>query len=387
MHIKRYVAATLEEAVAQVKAELGPDALVLSTRRVRRDGGLFGWLGRPMVELVAAVDRERRPDARPAAPVEPHPSWQPLALTQALLDPLEAELRALRADLERQRAAQGIPPALAAELAELRQTVEALAARGERLRDPLARRLAAAGFAPRHARALAEAAGAAAGGDARDARAALPAVLAERLDARMLVPREDDPATVSLFVGAAGVGKTTTVAKLAGRAAGRERLALCSTDVHRAGGCEALRGFARERGIPFATAAAPERVLGELTRSGHRRVLVDTAGAGRSDAPTLAELARLRAALGPRARVHLVVSATTRADAVRDELRRFAPLAPDALVVTRLDDTDRLGDLANLLLDDGVPPLAWLGTGRRVPEDLALPEPRALAERLLGAAA
>src|SRR5690606_8665441 len=178
MHIKRYVAATLEEAVAQVKAELGPDALVLSTRRVRRDGGLFGWLGRPMVELVAAVDRERRPDARPAAPVEPHPSWQPLALTQALLDPLEAELRALRADLERQRAAQGIPPALAAELAELRQTVEALAARGERLRDPLARRLAAAGFAPRHARALAEAAGAAAGGDARDARAALPAVLA-----------------------------------------------------------------------------------------------------------------------------------------------------------------------------------------------------------------
>src|SRR5690606_4923675 len=130
------------------------------------------------------------------------------------------------------------------------------------------------GFAPRHARALAEAAGAAGGADAR---AALPAVLAERLDARLVAPREDDPA-VSLFVGAAGVGKTTTVAKLAGRSAGRERLALCSTDVHRAGGCEALRGFARERGIPFATAAAPERVVGELARGAGRRVLVDTAG-------------------------------------------------------------------------------------------------------------
>src|SRR5690606_6452229 len=162
---------------------------------------------------------------------------------------------------------------------------------------------------------------------------------------------------------------------------------LCSTDVHRAGGCEALRGFARERGIPFATAAAPERVVGELARGAGRRVLVDTAGAARGEAPAVAALARLRTALGPRARVHLVVSATTRADAVREELRRFAPLAPDALVVTRLDDSDRLGELASLLLDDDTPPLAWLGTGRRVPDDLALPEPRALAERLLGAAA
>lgn len=384
MHIKRFVAATLEEAVAQVKEELGPDALVLSTRRVRRDAGLFGWLGRPMVELVAAVDREhRRPSAPAPAPVEAHPSWQPLVLTQALLDPLEAELRALRRDLEAQQS-RALPGGFAAEIAELRQAVEALAARGERVRDPLARRLVAGGFAPRQARALAEEAAAAGGGDPR---AALPAVLAGRLDARLLVPREDDPAVVSLFVGAAGVGKTTTVAKLAGRSAGRDRLALCSTDVHRAGGCEVLRGLAREHGIPFATAPSPERLLGELTRGAGRRVLVDTAGNGRSDGAALSELVRLRRALGPRGRVHLVVSATTRLDAMHEELRRFAPLGPDALVVTRLDDSDRLGELASLLLDERTPPLAWLGTGRRVPEDLALPEPQALAQQLLGAAA
>jgi flagellar biosynthesis protein FlhF len=381
MQIKRYLAATLEEAVARVKEELGPDALVLSTRRVRRDGGLFGWFGRPMVELVAGVDRDPRRSPAAAAPaVEPHPSWQPLALTQALLDPLEAELRALRRDLEAQRAAAAAGD-VARELAELRLAVGALAARADRVRDPLARRLVACGFAPRHARALADEAGARA---ASDPQTALAGVLAERLDPRLEPPREDG-GRVCLFVGGAGVGKTTTVAKLAGRSG--EGLALVSTDVHRVGGCEGLRAFARERNIPFATAPSPEEVVRELGRSRARRVLVDTAGEGRADAAGLAALGRLRAVLGPRASIHLVVSATTRTEEVREELRRFAPLAPDALVLTRMDDATRLGEVANLLLDGEAPPLAWLGTGRRVPEDLALPEPHALARQLLGAAA
>lgn len=384
MQIKRYVAATLEEAVARVKEDLGPDALVLATRRVRRDGGLFGWFGRPMVELVAGIDREARRTPAAATPVvEPHPSWQPLAITQALLDPLEAELRALRRDLDGQRAA-AVGRDVARELAELRLTVAALAARADRVRDPLARKLVASGFAPSHARALADEAGARA---AADPHAALPAVLAARLDPRLVPPRDDRAGRVLLFVGGAGVGKTTTVAKLAGRAGAGAGLALVSTDVHRTGGCEGLRAFAQERGIPFSAAPSPEAVIQELGRSRARRVLVDTAGEGRCDAAGLGALGRLRAALGPRAGVHLVVSATTRAEDVRDELRRFAPLAPDALVITRIDDATRLGDVANLLLDRETPPLAWLGTGRRVPEDLVLPDPERLARQLLGAAA
>ena len=391
MHVKRYLAATLSEAIAQVKAELGPDALVLSTRQVRRDGGLFGWLGRPMVEVVAAVDRERRrreagrctngtQDDAPAV-VEPHPSWQPLALTQALLDPLEAELRALRCELEARRPERS----LEGELVELRRAIEALRAPQPAAgTDPLTERLLAAGLALRHARALVEAAG---GAEPNDPRAALPAVLRERLDARLALPRDDDPAPVSLLVGAPGVGKTTTVVKLAARAGGRGQVALLTTDVHRAGGCEALRAFAASHGIAFATAASPEELVKRIERLGGRRILVDTDGCSRSDTAGLALLQRARAALGERARVHLVVSATTQEEDLRDELRRFEPLAPDALIATHTDDTERLAPLGNLLLDERTPPLAWLGVGRRVPDDLALPEPGALAERLLGVAA
>src|SRR5690606_27951251 len=98
----------------------------------------------------------------------PHPSWQPLALTQALLDPLEAELRALRCELEARRPERS----LEGELVELRRAIEALRAPQPAAgTDPLTERLLAAGLALRHARALVEAAG---GAEPNDPRAALP---------------------------------------------------------------------------------------------------------------------------------------------------------------------------------------------------------------------
>lgn len=72
---------------------------------------------------------------------------------------------------------------------------------------------------------------------------------------------------------------------------------------------------------------------------------------------------------------------------MRAELRRFAPTRPDTLILTHADETESLTSIANLLLDDATPPLSWLGIGRRVPEDLALPEPRVLARQMLGIAA
>jgi flagellar biosynthesis protein FlhF len=415
MHIKRYEAATLEEALAQIKAELGPDALVLSTRRVRRDGGLFGWLGKPVVEVVAALDRElyeprrsllaryagpddscRSPLARYAGMKDGDPAggaveppragdqrWRELSLTSALLEPIEAELRALRRSFDGFQPASG--DALRDEMLELRRSVERLGARGAGRKDGVTDRLLAVGFGALPAKALAAAAREYAEEAGSDPRAALVDVLARRLDPRLAPPRDDTPEPITLFVGACGVGKTTTVAKLAGRAA--PGTGIVTTDVHRAGGAEPLRALAAAHAIPIATATSTDDALARIDALAARRVLVDTSGSGRADPVAQAELVRLRAALGKRARVHLVVSATTKEEDVRAELRRFASLAPDALIVAKSDDTESLASLGNLLLDASTPPLIWLGTGRRVPEDLAVPEPRALAARMLGAAA
>ena len=81
MHIKRFAAPTLLEAIRQVKAEFGPEALILSQRTVRGQSGLFGLLGRSSVEVTAAIDRDvRRRSAGRAERVGPDPSWRDPAL-------------------------------------------------------------------------------------------------------------------------------------------------------------------------------------------------------------------------------------------------------------------------------------------------------------------
>jgi len=376
MHIKRYQAATMEEVLGQVRQELGPDALVLSTRSVRRSG-----------TMVAAVDRERRsPSSGPPGAVrDADPSWRSLSITQSLLDPIEAEIRTLRRSVDAIAAARD-EERWQEQLTELRRVVTSLAAREAPFGNTMMDRLLTAGWSPRHARDLAQAAGSRA--DAGDTEAVLIDTLAARLDARLPPPRNDDRHSITLVVGSCGVGKTTTIAKLAARQPGTpEDSAILSTDVHRAGGLEPLRALSAERRIPFATAISPEEAACQLGKLRARRILIDTCGQARHDPAGLMELARLRAACGNRARVHLVLDATTKEEDLRAELRRFAPTRPDTLILTHADETESLTSIANLLLDDATPPLSWLGIGRRVPEDLALPEPRVLARQMLGIAA
>ncbi len=387
MHIKRFSAPTMLEAVQQVKAALGPDALVLDTRTVRKGQGPFGLLGRTWVEVTAAAERseattdspESRRSTRAAAPHE----------GEGRVDANVArELRALRERIDGLDRAGANQDEALQELAELRAWTAELA-RGRRpegegpIETRLAGHLLAGGLAPRHAWVLGRAA-AARPEVGQDERAALAAALRAELDDRMLPPRADDGIEVEFFVGPTGAGKTTTLAKLAAR--GREEpggVALVTTDVHRLGAVEQLERYAGSLGVPFATAGDAE-ALGERIRARPaRRVLVDTAGRS-ADPEALAGLRRLRDAAGGPTRVSLVLSATAGAEQLAHERERYAPLGPEALVLTKLDECVSFAPAANLLLDETTPPLSWTATGQRVPEDLRVAEPEPFAHALLG---
>ena len=108
MHVKRFEATSMEEALRQVRETLGPDALVLSTR-TRRSRGRFGLLGRSLVEVVAAMERPASDGPRsPSEQAVADPSWAELGLARALVTPLEDEVGALRTLVHRMAAA---PPA------------------------------------------------------------------------------------------------------------------------------------------------------------------------------------------------------------------------------------------------------------------------------------
>ncbi len=387
MHIKRFEADTLKEALKRVREALGPDALVLETRKVGSGRSRFGLAARTRVEVVAASERAapvepqgpsrraaREPSRRPAA----NESWGGLRLSRALIAPLEEEMREIRRLVERAQARSGHPAAegsIAEELAELRRLARDLRSPGVL---PGSETLVSAGLAPRHAAAFAERRAREPGTDAEG-------WLATRLESRTRPPRCDESGPLML-VGATGVGKTTTIAKLAG-GAGSLPHAVLSTDVHRLGSDESLQAVSRTLGIAFDRAEGPGRLERLLRPHGSAPVLVDTSGVGREEPDLCDELLRLRESLGSRGRVQVVLSASTKEADLRAELARFRDLEPEGCIVTRMDESAEISNVVNVLLDDDAPPLTWVGNGRCIPDDLAAAQPAGLARRMLGASA
>jgi len=389
MHIKRFEGKDMSEALRLVREELGPDALVLSTRTHKRGRGYFGGFSRSIVQVTAAIDRDVRttpagiePTKRPQeGRTKPDPSWNELRLTQALIHPLEAEIQNLRSSLDRITLDHDTSATrdLRDEVAALRRVALDLGAsqRGhEGKESPGAASLRRLGLAERHRHVLAA--------SHPDQQVEL---LARLLDKALSPPRPEND-LITLYVGPAGVGKTTTLAKVAGRTeSDRMDLAVVSTDVHRLAAEAPLKAWAESKGIPFETAASPTSIAAAVSRLGRRPILVDTAGRSRNDSRGIQELAELRDALGDRARACLVLPATRKESDLREDIERFDAISPEAMAITRIDESSELGNVANLLLDGVCPPLHWITNGQRVPTDLGVADPYDLAHRILGDAA
>jgi flagellar biosynthesis protein FlhF len=183
-------------------------------------------------------------------------------------------------------------------------------------------------------------------------------------------PRKGGRPEVIALVGPTGVGKTTTVAKLAARLALRERLkvGLVSCDGYRLGAPDQAKSFARVLGLPIELCGSERELRSAL--SAHRDrdvVLVDTAGRSPHDSERLAEISAL---VEVRAHCHLVLSATKRDEELAAARERFGAAVPcESLIFTKLDEAERLGAVLNTAHRSGLP-ISWLGTGQCIPDDL-----------------
>lgn len=389
MHIKRFEAATLPEALAQVRAELGPDALILGSRTVQRGWDRFGLLSRSVVEVQAAKERSA-PGADEDVSVERAGGEDRLSGDLRIA----GEDRALRVSHDRFARFEA---EMRGELRALHRAVEELGRSDRRPNGILGRgpgdaglelaqrRLESVGLGPSTREHLLA--------GFREACERTPGVGLERyvrtaIEARLAPPRPLDRGQVRMMVGAPGVGKTTTLAKLAARNEEGERdITLVSLDHYRVGASEPLRRYAELLDSPFVEASSAREIASLPARRAGHEVLVDTAGRGREDRDRLVSLEPIREGLGEALRVELVVDSTVRSEVLRDQLDRFAALRPDRIVFTRTDECTSLGPVVDLLLDPHCPPVTWLGTGQRVPEDFQPAEAGPMVRSLFGAAA
>ncbi len=354
MNMRRYVAKDMRECLRQVREAQGPDAVILSTRRV--EGG---------VEVVAAMDF----DMAPAPALAPSLADMPSA-------PADDAVAAL-ADLAGRAPAPSASQAdMQAELRSLRQLLESQLA--TLAWNDLTRR------APVQAEVLRELTQL---GLANDLAASIIAELPARLDLARAQHRARAVLTHKLpvaedrwlsrggrvaFVGPTGVGKSTAIAKLAARRVleqGPQGIALVSTDGVRFGAQEQIQNLGRLLGVAAYAVDHPrelERLLASLEDSS--LVLIDTAGTSQRDPRLAAKLAAL-AGTHPQLEMALVLAASSQAGAAEEVIARFAAVRLAACILTKIDEATSLGGTLSALIRARLP-LTWVSEGQRIPEDL-----------------
>ena len=349
MRVKKFEGATMRDAIAKVKAELGDQAVIISTRQVRR--GLLG----SAIEIAAAIDGDAGEAPNLSGPTtggpQPRPSEPDL---EKLIAPLRNELRSLRALVRTPGESRGTSE-LRAELAALRSLVESLQRPAAAPPPPAPRRAASPHESPR----------------ARTTELPYDALTAASTGAAVML------------VGPTGAGKTTTIAKLAARAAlidGR-RVGLVTLDNYRVGGVDQIRTFADLIGVPLQVAETPA-ALADLLDPANELTLIDTAGRSPRDTAAIAELAAHTAGLD--LEVHLVIPAASTAAQVDELVGRYRALAPARLLFTKVDECDTAPELAQAPGRTGLP-ITWVTTGQAVPEDIEQPTPARLLELASGA--
>ncbi len=323
MNLRKFQGPTMRDALAAVRREIGADALVIATREVRH--GLFGR----GVEVTAALD-----EVAPAASALSEED------AERIMAPLRADLRSLRAILR--------PIAEQRPLEELREELRGIrhaVGHRDRVSEVPLTELAASGH------------------------------LAAPSQGRIVI-----------LVGPTGVGKTTTIAKLAARASlvMGLRVALVSLDTYRIGCEDQIRAFADLMGVPLTIVAHPEKLGATLSGLSHfDRIYVDTAGRSPRDPAAMGPLDRafqsVPTDLISDLELHLTLHAASQPGMVVSCLERYRPLGIDRLLFTKIDEADDLSEIVRAPVRHELP-ISYITTGQRVPEDLEEPTAQRLLE-------
>ncbi|MDA3904174.1 MAG: flagellar biosynthesis protein FlhF [Desulfuromusa sp.] len=446
MLVRKFEAENMASALQQVKQALGSEALILSTRTLGKKG--LGVLGKQIIEVTAAIESPAMHNGfRKAVPnIEAQPATlgkipaaygrrvetledEQVSLSKAATgqrievksNPLEAEVRQLRSQLEAQNVNQ-----LQAEINQLKELMQQLAqtqreSRVETVASPTPKQVQPSQQAkPQQAATLAQLKPSAGQsledlvglmverGITQEAAATIARFAAPQMSERQRQEPDQcyafltatiaslvqttgplwspgDPQKRISLIGATGVGKTTTIAKLAAEAITQSgaRVALVTIDTYRIAAVEQLKVYGEIMGLPVEVVISPEQLQEAFRR--HRDkdlILIDTAGRSPRDQSQIDELNQF---LGQGSKVEncLVLAAPTEERLQQKTLESFSQLPLSRLIFTKLDETDRCGSLINVPIRSNLP-LAYLTNGQQVPEDLLRAEPKMVAALVMG---
>jgi flagellar biosynthesis protein FlhF len=395
MHLRTFSAGTMAEALYQVKSAMGSDAVILHTRTYWRRR----WLGLRRVEVVEItagaglqisrggarklVTRQAQTaqpataavaKTQPTAPAASQHLLQTQAASNAVILGLSQDLGTLKTmvlDLVKQGRAHNtpqVPEELFEYYVNLIQNQVA-----EELAEEVIKNIQTT-LRP----------------DQRKNADVIREKLAEQLEKMMPVAgpilrcKASGPHVVAL-IGPTGVGKTTTVAKLAANLKLREnrRVGLITIDTYRIGAVDQLKKYADILGSPLRVVTTPQELRDAIKAMNDcEYVLIDTAGRSPADTLKLHELKNFLTVAQPD-EVHLVLSTTASQECIELAIARFSEVRVDKIIFTKLDEAVHVGVILNVIRKVKKS-LSYITTGQDVPDDIEVGKPRKLAQRILG---
>ncbi|MCK9362265.1 MAG: flagellar biosynthesis protein FlhF [Syntrophales bacterium] len=374
MQVKRYEASNIKDILVKIKRELGPDAIVLSTQQ------LPGEKGR--IEVLAAIDSgfEKKDLARIVSPRAG--SGRAFAAENDSLLSLKNEIREIKSLLGQTGRGK-----IEAALAEIKEGMDAVIdLSGSRIyekSDVMARiysELVGRGLSKKSAlKLLAEISGAVSPPEGMDFKRGW--LKAEEALKRAFVKTRQEEKRVKVFLGPTGVGKTTTLAKLAARYALEQKksVGLITADTYRIGALEQLKTYAQIIDLPLAVADSREALHRALRRFADKDcILVDTPGRG-GDAGSY--LLRLKEMFSGEAapEANMLLSLTASRENMMDVFARFDVFGCDQIIFTKLDECTHFGAIYDISERTGKP-ISYLTTGQNVPHDIEKANPDRLME-------
>lgn len=387
MNLRTYQADTLAAALERVKRELGRDAVILNTRTVRR-GGLLGIGGRAMVEVTASAEINVLPRRPGGVRIPPQ---------RKTGEPSVAEGAAMPAAISAEAVA-GAPSDWRRELSELRSMVEGLVEETRASRSPclpkqlhvIYRRLIAAqvasDLAARLLRRLQSEVSPAEWNDPEKLRSFLVDQIMRMLPTSgpLEICAAHRPHVVAL-IGPTGVGKTTTIAKLAAHYRLREhkKVGLVTIDTYRIAAVDQLKTYADILGVPLAVVLSPAELRETAAgMQGLDLVLIDTAGRSQKDDIRLSELKCFLQEIRPH-EIHLVLSSTSSQANLAEAARRFGAAGASRVIFTKLDEAVGVGVMLDVLrmVKRSV---SYVTTGQNVPHDIEVGRSDELARMIVG---
>jgi flagellar biosynthesis protein FlhF len=423
MQVKVYEAPDMRSALEKVKKELGSEALILSSRNIYKNK--LGVLSKPWIEIVAAVDAsmegEKNKSAYEGVPLKnSNIGMQSQELKKKIgTYTKEGSFKELLEETSQVNIGEdgSVRPladeSLLKELRQMRQSFEGLSFEiaemksqwgnkifpsslnvksqefdSNKSENKLLPELDGLGLGPETIRLLSEMIEKKNRNYNKQGFESLDNILEQAIAEVIKIVNPLSGQWTSQkrisFIGPTGVGKTTTIAKVAANYLINcgKRVVLATIDNYRIAAVEQLKIYGQIMNVPVETAKSPQKLKDIFDRHQDKDlILLDTAGRSPKDELSLKELA---AFLDPTLHIenHLVLSATTRESDLYSIIQRFQNIELHGLVFTKLDECDLLGSILNVQLRAGYP-VTFLTNGQKVPEDLLPHEPHHFARMIL----